>query len=372
MNTQPYYIAPLLIEQPTWGGEYIANFKGLSADLQPKTKIGQSYELAKDSLLIVGKPREIPFLLASATDTQHPKWIGPKTETLKIEEVVEMPLLNKFTQAKENSYQTHVRPGAEFGNWQPKPESWYYFEKGKATLGLKPETKVAEYKKRCEEIYQYSLEISRKIKTKKLTLQQAKKKLQEFIDKDHPQNYVNTVYPQKDQIVDLSACGIHHSWQADSQLPNGNIVYEVQLDVRDEVSSLRAFDQGKIKTDGSLRKLTLEEYFRALNSNPSDNQPEQYMQLPTSKVENNAQITKVFENPHYQLTQIEFLGEYKGEETQVKTDFHHLFVKEGQGEIMYQGERWPLSQGWSIFIPASCKKYTLNSTQKAQVLKTTR
>ena len=42
-----------LIEQPSWGGRYIVDLKGLSNDPQWAGKrVGQSYELAKASKLI--------------------------------------------------------------------------------------------------------------------------------------------------------------------------------------------------------------------------------------------------------------------------------------------------------------------------------
>ncbi len=87
MTTQPFYVVSLLIEQPTWGGEYIANFKNISL---PKIKIGQSYELAKDSVLLTQPTEELPFLLASANDIDHPEWHGPQAESINIQELIKI------------------------------------------------------------------------------------------------------------------------------------------------------------------------------------------------------------------------------------------------------------------------------------------
>ncbi|MBU0576781.1 hypothetical protein KJ654_03925 [Patescibacteria group bacterium] len=371
MKPQPYYIVPLLIKQPTWGGRYIAQFKGIEKQISDGTKIGQSYELAKDSILLTKKTNLLPFLLAEATDIANPKWCGPQAQTINIQQLSKISLLNKFTQAKENSYQVHVRPGHEFDHWQPKPESWYYFEKGKATLGLKNNVDIDQYRQRCKQIYQESLTLSQKVKQNNLKIDEARIQLTTFIDQDHPSNYVNVAYPDKNQVFDLSSCGIHHSWEADPNLPHGNILYEVQLDQRDEVSSIRAFDQGKIKDDGDIRELAINDYFQALNTNPDANQPALYIQTTNSHQENGAVITCIFNNPHYQLTQIEFSNSYPGEETQLKNQFHHLFVKEGRIEIIHDDQSWPLNKGWSVFIPAQCQQYRLTSTTTAQVLKTT-
>jgi mannose-6-phosphate isomerase class I len=386
MTVQPFYVVSLLVEQPTWGGDYIADFKNI---LLPEIKIGQSYELAKDSILLTQPRAEMPFLLASANDIDHPQWHGTQVESINIQELIkadpeailgkklvkktgaQMPILNKFTQAKENSYQVHIAPGNEFNNWQPKPESWYYFEPGKATLGLKHGVNIKKYQQRCEEIYQESSQLSQQIREQQLTVDQARQQLTNFINQDHPQNYVNAVYPPQDGVVDLSNGGIHHSWENDPDLPRGNILYEVQLDQRDEVSSIRAFDQGKIKDNGSIRNIAIKDYFAALDTETDHNQVEQYMKVPRKTQEGGAEIMKVFDNPSYKLTQIEFTSHYQGQETQLNQQFHHLFVKKGTAVLTWNDQEWPLQQGQSIFIPAECNSYQLSTSQGVTILKTT-
>jgi mannose-6-phosphate isomerase class I len=389
MTTQPFYIVSLLIKQPTWGGKYIAKFKKITDPKVSLTNIGQSYELAKDSVLIAEPTTNLPFLLASANDTDHPQWHGPKVEGLNIQELIEsnpegvlgkkivkksgsqMPLLNKFTQAKENSYQVHVALGREFDHWQHKPESWYYFENGKATIGLKEGINLKQYQQRCQDVYQKSLQLSQQVRKQELKVESARQQLADFINQDHPSNYVNTVYPPQNSMVDLSNGGIHHSWESDSDLPRGNILYEVQLDQRDDVSSIRGFDQGKIKDNGDIRNVAINDYFTALNIDGEYNQPEQYLKTPLKKEEGGATISHIFDNPSYQLTQIEFAGQYRGTETQLDQKFHHLFVKEGGVVITWGDQEWPLAQGQSLFVPANCDNYQLTASQETIILKTT-
>lgn len=386
MDIQPFYIVSLLVEQPTWGGDYIAKFKNISL---PKSKIGQSYELAQDSILLTQPTSKLPYLLATANDISHPQWHGPKAKHLSIQQLIDqnpeqvlgkkvvaktgpkMTILNKFTQAKENSYQVHVSLGHEFNHWQPKPESWYFFEPGKATLGVKSGVEISKYQHRCQDIYQHSLQISRRIKAKDLTVGEGRKLLADYINQDHPHNYVNTISAPKNSIVDLSQGGIHHSWENDPHLPQGNIVYEVQLDQRDDVSSIRSFDQGKIKENGDVRKIAIDDYFSALNTAEAANKPQQYMKLPQQLEEAGALITHIFNNSNYQLTQIDFSDHYQSHETQLDQQFHHLFTKKGLATITWGDQEWPLATGQSLFIPASCENYRLTTTQETSILKTT-
>jgi hypothetical protein len=196
MQVQPYYIVPLLIEQPTWGGKYIAEFKSITDQTIRNKKIGQAYELAAESLL-TGSWSEAHFLYSTATSIDKSTEYGTG-KTISLADLIAsnpesvlgknavakhgitMPLLIKFTQALSNSYQVHVEKKKTFKHWLPKPESWYFFEKGKATLGLKAGSAVTEYKARCEEIDNQAKLISQQIKAGKITLDTGTQQLFEF------------------------------------------------------------------------------------------------------------------------------------------------------------------------------------------------
>jgi mannose-6-phosphate isomerase class I len=166
--------------------------------------------------------------------------------------------------------------------------------------------------------------------------------------------------------------GIHHSWETDDQLPNGNIVYEVQLDVKDDYCTLRSFDQGKFKDNGEIRTITIDDYFKALNTDPSANNPEKFLRPTSVTRDGSTEIQYLFSTPDYHLTSINFSDTYKGKEANTELDgFHHLFVKEGSVVIETNSASFPVEKGWSLFIPASTGKYQITSTKPAIVLKTT-
>lgn len=387
MNIQPRYIVPLLIKQPTWGGEYIAQFKDISDVPTLHTKIGQSYELYDNTLLSNQMADKPAYLLADPTDLAHPTQFG-QTSAFSLQSVIDrdpvavlgsralkktgahISTLIKFTQAKNNSYQVHVQPGHEFGHWQPKPESWYYFQPGLVTLGLRENCDVNEYKQRCLEIDAQATVISQRIKSRELTLAAGKSELQQFIDQDHPRRFVNTVKVDADQVVDLSHGGTHHSWEIDANLPEGNVLYEVQVDVKDEYCTVRSFDQGSIKDDGSIRPLAIADYFQTINPNPKYNLPDRFFQPSQRTQEGAAQIIHLFNNQHYIMRAISWQGEYQGEATQTNGSFHHVFVKKGAVTLRSAAGDLTIPQGWSVFVPAQTKTYVLHSNTPAQVLVT--
>ena len=62
-----------------------------------------------------------------------------------------------------------------------------------------------------------------------------------FIAKIDPWQFVQTKYAEAGEVFDMSAGGLHHSWEEDLELPAGNILYEVQEDRMDPISTVRAF-----------------------------------------------------------------------------------------------------------------------------------
>ena len=134
---KPYLIIPRLIEQPTWGGTYIAELKNWSdlPQLRDK-KIGQSYELTGDSTLATDitdsthrdfRPEfEHPSILGGTisltqfieSDPSH--ILGEKVH----QQIGQMPLLIKLNQAAGNSFQLHVTPCSQDQRCKSKIETW--------------------------------------------------------------------------------------------------------------------------------------------------------------------------------------------------------------------------------------------------------
>ena len=164
------------------------------------------------------------------------------------------------------------------------------------------------------------------------------------------------------QLIDLSLGGVHHSWEEDDQkYPHGNILYEIQLDVEDLVSSIRCFDKGKIKDDGSIRPIHIEAYFNNLDIDPEHNRIEFLRRLP--KVLNNGEEGKVVQllsTNYYCMSKYVVNNHFENKYTNTDDSFHHLFVKLGKVDVQTVGGKVTVSAGHSCFIPAAAGSYSLD------------
>ncbi len=341
---KPYLIIPKLIEQPTWGGRYILEMKKWEKGPEFKdSKIGQSYEL-------YGKSK-----LSQATSSDY---IKDETNTLSISEFKEkrpFPLI-KFTQARGNSFQLHIKKTQQSAQWESKAESWFFLEKGKITLGIKKNTDVKKYEEACLSIDKRMKELSVSVKKKQLAPDEARRIASSYVKEKNPWQYVNVFETKKGDSIDLSAGGIHHSWEEDELHPLGNIVYEVQQDVDDSRSTLRSFDQGKIANNGDIRDITIKDYFTFLDSNEKSN---------TFALQKKDSV-HLFNTPYYCLDHLFTEKEERGE---TASSFHHLFVVDGEVCICSDGNSILVKKGHSCFIPQGIT-YTIKTREKAELLKT--
>jgi len=375
IKRKAYLVIPKLIEQPTWGGSYIVKKKSWSnlPSLEEK-KIGQSYELCGQSRLAVEiqdsrSPQFLPELILSSKkeasfpqDYQlnrlinfYPREIIGLRASQKFKR---MPLLIKFTQAFGNSFQIHIKPGIKNSHWVPKPESWYFLEKGLITLGIKKSIKIKEFKKTCLLVEKQMKIIARKILNKKINLKEARKMIILLIKSHDPHHYVNRYLVKKHQLIDLSIGGIHHSWEEDKKLlPHGNIVYEIQSDVADSISTIRCYDQGKIKNDGHLRKLTINDYFRYLDTDQSHNQ--------LNRLSLQKQASRLLATDYYRLSRINLKNSLN---FSTKDGFSHFFVEKGGAKIFANDGNLTVYEGHSFFIPAFTGRLKIVPLKKASVL----
>ncbi len=365
---KPYLIIPYLLEQPTWGGEYILKLK--KWDSKPELsgkKIGQSYELYGDSLLS-----------PDITDSTDMSFSPSLSNTVKLSDLVnnnpldilgrkifkkfgKMPLLIKLNQASGNSFQLHTQGGQTHKRWQPKPESWYFLEDGFISCGIQKNIDVAAYKQTCVNIEGKMRELSNQVKSSEKTIEQARQEAKEFITTQNPWQFVNRYDVKKHDLIDLSRGGVHHSWEENTgKYPLGNIVYEVQIDVMDEFCTIRSFDQGKIKDDGSIREIHIDDYFEFLDTDPERND---INNLKRQRTGNN-----LLQTPYYSLDIVEVINSH--EET-MNDSFHHLYVQEGDVKVVSESGSVRITTGHSCFIPANCKQYQIHSnTPESVVLKT--
>src|SRR3989338_970076 len=370
--SRAYLVVPKLVEQPTWGGAYIVKTKGWESTDYGSKYIGQSYELFSESNLSfvtdTGDGDFVPDMDGTTPHSfsiahlisEHPEAV---LGTNNIERFgAEIKTLIKFTQAKGNSFQLHIKPGVQHAVWRAKPESWYYFEEGLATLGISDISKIDKYRTACATVERYMHSLSERIKQGTLSFHKATEMANIFITGQKMYSYVNTISIPKNTVVDLHEGGTHHSWEEDNErYPHGNILYEVQVDVRDDVSTLRSFDKGKFTEGGSTRTLHIEDYFRFLDRSPEANNPDTFMQKPrTIYTGGGITMSQVFDTPYYKMQRLDITKQVNNEYTKPgRRSFHHLFVMDGAVGYTDTSCNITEKKGHSLFVPACVEGYEL-------------
>ncbi len=358
----PWRVQDELIEQPSWGGRYIIDLKGLSDDPQWQgKKVGQSYELAKDAKLVdpaSGDVRALKDLIAEAPKAMLGQAVldtfGP-----------DLSLLIKLTQAKGNSFQVHLPEGKSLGHWEPKPEAWFYLAPGLYTFGLKAGTDFAAFSRILHTVDDEMHRLSGEVKAGRRTVEDARAQVRQRIQTLDPYAYVNTVEADTDDVIDLTPGGIHHSWeQDDARFPDGNLVYEVQLDVPDDRCSMRGFDKGKFLDDGDVRPTHVADYLATIENDPAHNELSRHVRKPQTMEDlGHAKTELIFHTPYFNLDRLTVkAGASLGQS--LAGGFHHLFVHSGTARI---GDV-TLDQGRSYFIPAALNEYEITAGDKAAVL----
>ena len=380
---QPFLIIPKLIEQPTWGGTYILTKKQFTQNKRYlQFKIGQSYEIFSGTKLATSinttsDERFIPEIgFPDTPDTRQELFtLKPEQDFISLSDLIasgpdqilgpkimkkygKMPLLIKINQAQGNSFQLHIRHGQTYKHWIPKAESFYYFEKGLITFGLNPNTDIDQYKSTCITIEQYMMDLSNKIKNHQIVVADAKQKAQEFIQSLNPWQFVNTHVTQKGEVVDLSGGGVHHSWERNPDPHSfGNVLYELQEDVMDPVSTIRSFDQGSIKNDGSVRNLQIEDYFTLIDRDPNHND---LHLLNKNNVGSSTISTDMYVMDAHDLREVHTF--------ETRDCFAHVHIEQGTAKVSTTSGFVELSAGHSCFIPYSAESYTIHPMQPSKIL----
>lgn len=362
ITNAPWQVKDELIEQPSWGGRYIIDLKGLTDDPQwTGKKVGQSYELAAASTLL--DPNGGAEVTLKALIGRDPSgFLGQKA----LEKFgPELSLLIKLTQAKGNSFQVHLPEGKTLGHWVPKPEAWFYLAPGLYTFGLKAGTDFEAYSRVLHTIDDEMGRLSREVQSGRFTVAEARAQAQERIQSLDPFAYVNLVEAQADDVIDLTAGGIHHSWEDDSvRFPDGNLVYEVQVDVPDDQCSMRGFDKGKILDDGSLRPTHVADYLATIIQDPAHNQLSQHIRKPEVIAETGgAKTESLFRTAHFHTDRLSVTAGQSLPQS-LADGFHHLFVHAGTASV----GGLTLAQGRSYVLPASLGEYIVAAGDTDAVL----
>ncbi|MDR3710668.1 MAG: hypothetical protein P4L33_20395 [Capsulimonadaceae bacterium] len=364
ITARPWRVQDELIEQPSWGGRYIIDLKGLSDDPEwTGKKVGQSYELARSSSLIdpaSGDAHPISELLTASASELLGECVLKKFGS-------DLSLLIKLTQAKGNSFQVHLPVDKKLGHWLPKPESWFYLAPGLFTFGLKRGASFEGFSAALREIDKLMHDLSVEVKAGRLTVGEAGSRAKARIAELDPYQYVNVIEAGEDEIVDLTAGGIHHSWEDDeTRFPQGNLVYEVQVDVADPLCSMRGFDKGKFLADGSLRPTHVEDYLATIERDDYHNDLSHHIRKPrTVSSAGGAKVEVLFETPYFLLDRIT-LSPGASASLNAWSGFHHLFVLAGTA---HAGPT-QLRQGQSFIVPAVCGGYDVTSSEGATIFKT--
>ena len=361
----PWRVQDALIEQPSWGGRYIVDLKGLADDPQWKDKkVGQSYEMAKAATLLDpdgGSPRP----LADLIQADPAGFLGQKVVD---RHGPDLSLLIKLTQAKGNSFQVHLPEGRSLGHWVPKPEAWFYLAPGLYTFGLKAGTDFEAYARVLHTLDDEMGRLSREVKAGRFGVDEARAQAQARIGALDPFAYVNLVEAQADDVIDLTAGGIHHSWeQDDARFPDGNLVYEVQLDVPDDLCSMRGFDKGKLLDDGGLRPTHVADYLATLGRDPEHNDLSRHIRKPEVVSEaGGARTESIFRTRHFNTDRVTVSAGSSLAQS-LADGFQHVFVHAGTPAV----GGLTLAQGRSYVLPASLGEYTLAAGGRDAVLLTT-
>lgn len=386
---RPYLVIPKLIEQLTWGGQYIVATKGWNKrqDLN-SIKIGQSYELFSGSNLSLLDTSDDPRFVGELTDRDAVGTPTSPDESLRLADLTAvapeqvlgaevmrergptLALLIKYTQALGNSFQTHIQDGIRHPKWKPKPESWYYFEPGLITLGVKPDINWQAYKQAVMAIHAEMTLLGKQVAASIITYNDARKQIDILLKQHDPWQFVNTVPIEKDQLVDLSSGGLHHSWEEDPrQAPLGNVLYELQVEALDNVATFRNFDKGKMEHDGSVRPVQIDEYFDAINRTPELNDPRNHIVHPAIEARTDTYtLDRFLRTRHYNLDKLTLHAPSVTYTENIKR-YKHLFVKEGSVTVTAGNHTITVTNAHSCFIPASAEAYTVkNITPKSELL----
>ncbi len=321
-----WIVKPKIIEQPTWGKQTYELFSGTELD-------DDGQIIALDSL-IKHNPEEI---LGKRVWDKYGK----------------MPLLVKTNHAKGNSFQIHIKPGVDHPRWRAKPESWYFLEDGKVTCGIKKGISVVDYKNACEEVEKSMKKISKEVINGQILINEARKMVEEKVKLINPWQFVQPRGLKKGEVMDVSVGGLHHSWEEVE-------VYEIQLDVMDEVSTIRAFDRGKMEDNGQIREVEIEDYFKYLDVSEKTNESGF---APKIMSEMNLLTTN-----DYALDKL-MIGETTTDK--LNDSFGHYYIEAGKIKIENETESLIAEKGQSVFVPAGIEKVMISSVEeKSEVLKT--
>ena len=125
----------------------------------------------------------------------------------------------------------------------------------------------------------------------------------------------------------------------------------------DPVSTIRCFDQGKFKKDGTVRPIHINDYFEYVDREQKHNNLEAMRRKQTG--------TNLLSTPFYSLDILKIKNKYQDN---TAGSFVHLFVKQGRVEVCSEEGSVFLSSGHSCFLPEFIKKFEIKSRESESVI----
>jgi hypothetical protein len=416
-----------LIEQPTWGGTAILEKKGLRDDpVWRGKKVGQAFE--NHAQLPVRLPDGWTVSILDVSLVLGEPFLGP----VAWRTVPAMGQLRKDTEAYGNSFQMHLAEPAWIDRAGrptlliPKSEAMRYLDKpGLLSCGLKCRTDAewADYERRLRNIGAGMGELSSKVLAGRLDLLEAGRGARRLILDNNPYVWVNLLIPRPEEVVDFSTPRRHHNWEENNEATRelfaaagfdlarlqgldvnkldeiqvglyidlaGTAVHQKPISLAefaglnlirkrervivltDDNSSIRGFDKGKFKADGSLRPLDVDTYFAYIDRRPEANIPERAIVKPDVRRLAEGTIRRYdFATGMYAFTVLEtskpnpgreFSRSFHGRFSAATDSYHHIYADRGPVLITFESGREPaeLRQGYSVFLSGSMGEYGIN------------
>ncbi|MBT3181900.1 MAG: hypothetical protein HN337_05255 [Deltaproteobacteria bacterium] len=431
--SKPIICDAKIVEQPTWGGTAILKKKGLID--KPEwvgKKAGQAYE--NHAHLPVKTDDGWSFTVLDVSLVLGEAFLGKVAYRI----VPAMGQLRKYTEAFGNSFQMHLDHPERIerdGRKElliPKGEAMRYLDQpGLLTCGVRcnGDADWQDYEKRLRRIESEMKELSQQVLSGKMDLDTAKKEATEVVHRNNPYRWVNLLRPEPDDVVDFSVPKRHHSWEEVNELTRKlfndashelqkyddiriNKLDEIQtglyvdldgkyldtpsvtidefsrksltekrksvLVLTDDNSSIRGFDKGKFRNDGSLRSLDLDSYFKFIAREKKMNSPQSAIVKPRAFNSSEGLILKyIFATNQYAFTVIEtskkndeqiYAKSFSEKFCNTHDSYHHIYVDAGPALISFEDDFDPVTveEGYSVFLNAQLGKYGVNPAKSCE------
>jgi mannose-6-phosphate isomerase class I len=127
----------------------------------------------------------------------------------------------------------------------------------------------------------------------------------------------------------------------------------------DPVCTIRAFDQGKIREDGTVRKLHIDDYFAHIDTDEHRNNPNEAKQAKNGET--------LLATQFYSLDKLQ-ISEKRS--MTLSDSFDHLYVKEGLVTVRTDHGQVEVEKGHSAFVPFAAGSYEIVPTTPSTILRT--